>query len=51
MWMCPYCGQNIGQPFRDTQLHGMLCLNPDCGRFDEMTDRTETLDEFDTHDL
>jgi len=34
MWSCPHCGQQAGLPFQDDQLQGMLCLNPDCGRFD-----------------
>jgi hypothetical protein len=33
MWTCPYCGGTLGQRFDDDQLHGVLCLQPDCGRF------------------
>lgn len=36
MWSCPYCGNYQGLPFGDSNLKGMLCLHPDCGRFDEM---------------
>ncbi|MGC5324037.1 hypothetical protein [Brevibacillus sp. SYSU BS000544] len=51
MWTCPYCGQNMGQSFQDSQLHGMLCLNPLCGRFDDLVDSQETLDDWDTTDF
>lgn len=51
MWTCPYCGQSVGQPFRDSQLHGMLCLNPLCGRFDDRTETQDSWDEWDSHDL
>lgn len=36
MWSCPYCGNYQGLLFGDSNLKGMLCLHPDCGRFDEM---------------
>lgn len=38
MWICPYCGGDEGQPFHDDQLSGVLCLAPDCGRFDARVD-------------
>ncbi len=51
MWTCPYCGGKLGQPFEDSQLRGMLCLSPDCGRFDASEDGDERLDEWDVADL
>jgi len=41
MWTCPYCGGTAGQPFHDNQLNGMLCLDPDCGRFVEDESRPD----------
>jgi len=41
MWNCPYCGGSQGQPFFDHQLQGMLCLDPQCGRFDVHDDQAE----------
>ena len=38
MWSCPYCGNSGGVKFMDPNLKGMLCMHPDCGRFDEMTE-------------
>jgi hypothetical protein len=35
MWICPYCGGTKGHPFADRNLQGVLCLEPDCGRFDD----------------
>jgi hypothetical protein len=36
MWSCPYCGNHSGVAFKDMNLQGMLCMQPDCGRFDQM---------------
>jgi|GEM_PF-637998 len=41
-WTCPHCGGTLGQPFADSQLRGMLCLAPDCGRFDAQVAMKET---------
>jgi transcription elongation factor Elf1 len=38
MWTCPYCGSNNGVIFKDNQLKGMLCMEQDCGRFNQMDD-------------
>ncbi|WP_019119183.1 hypothetical protein [Brevibacillus massiliensis] len=51
MWRCPYCGEAKGQPFADSQLQGMLCLNPECGRFDSAEDSQEALYEWDSSDF
>lgn len=51
MWMCPYCGSSKGQPFSDAQLSGMLCLNPDCGRFDSTLDAEQVNSDWDDSDL
>ncbi len=40
MWSCPYCGNHSGVKFKDRNLKGMLCMHPDCGRFEEMDDQT-----------
>jgi len=34
VWTCPHCGGTRGFFFTDENLQGMLCLAPDCGRFD-----------------
>jgi hypothetical protein len=36
MWSCPYCHSREGLFFRDENLLGVLCLAPDCGRFNEL---------------
>lgn len=36
MWKCEYCGGNKGMYYKDKQLEGMLCLEPDCGRFNNI---------------
>lgn len=36
MWSCPFCGNHNGIRFQDSNLKGMLCMHPDCGRFDEL---------------
>ncbi|WP_164984859.1 hypothetical protein [Ammoniphilus sp. CFH 90114] len=36
MWSCPYCGNHSGVKFKDMNLQGMLCMHPDCGRFNEL---------------
>ncbi|GAA4701286.1 hypothetical protein GCM10023228_01120 [Brevibacillus fulvus] len=52
MWTCPYCGGKMGQPFEDGQLQGMLCLAPDCGRFDSGDNAQQPLiNEWDASDL
>lgn len=33
VWICPFCGNKDGMPYEDSQLTGILCLNPECGRF------------------
>lgn len=33
VWTCPYCGNQDGVYFRDRNLEGMLCADPECGRF------------------
>lgn len=38
MWSCPHCGNSGGVKFKDSNLKGMLCMHPDCGRFDELTE-------------
>ena len=38
MWECPYCGTSAGHLFQDGQLHGILCLNSECGRVDVIED-------------
>lgn len=35
MWTCPYCGNQHGMIFEDSQMTGVLCLHPDCGRMDQ----------------
>lgn len=49
MWSCPYCGGSAGQPFEDRSLRGTLCLNPECGRFDDVAENIQ--DDWDTTDL
>lgn len=49
MWSCPYCGGSIGQPFEDRSLRGTLCLNPECGRFDDLIENMQ--DDWDTTDM
>ncbi len=51
MWNCPYCGFERGHVFQDSQLHGILCLNPVCGRFDDSEAGIGTLDDWDTSDF
>ncbi len=51
MWTCPYCGGTVGQPFHDDQLQGMLCLQPDCGRFVETDPAAGDGSEWDDSDL
>ncbi|MFY0542719.1 hypothetical protein [Brevibacillus sp. H7] len=51
MWTCPYCGGTLGQPFQDDQLRGMLCLQPDCGRFVETKMDLDDGKEWNTSDL
>ncbi|GIO00662.1 hypothetical protein ABE137_08590 [Brevibacillus laterosporus] len=51
MWECPYCGFANGHVFLDNQLHGILCLNPDCGRFDSSDTSVEMLSDWDTSDF
>ena len=51
MWMCPYCGNNGGVKFKDLNLKGMLCMHPDCGRFDEMNEvNFEQLEQLDINE-
>lgn len=45
MWTCPYCGCASGMYYHDSQLQGMLCLHPECGRFDEW-DEEQAPDEI-----
>lgn len=40
MWSCSYCGNHLGMVFEDNQLSGVICMHPDCGRF-EVLDREE----------
>ncbi|NGQ94076.1 hypothetical protein G3578_02670 [Brevibacillus sp. SYP-B805] len=51
MWKCPFCGGSLGQPFQDSQLHGMLCLSPDCGRFDVHDAKEERFADWRETDL
>ncbi|MEW9667698.1 hypothetical protein [Ammoniphilus sp. 3BR4] len=39
MWSCPYCGNHSGVRFKDSNLQGMLCMHPDCGRFNELDEQ------------
>ncbi|WP_170145317.1 hypothetical protein [Ammoniphilus oxalaticus] len=51
MWTCPYCGNSGGVGFVDPNLKGMLCMHPNCGRFDEMTEgRIELLMRSDLYE-
>jgi hypothetical protein len=45
MWRCMYCGNENGMPYTDRNLKGMLCLEPNCGRFQSMTDEESRLEE------
>lgn len=36
MWKCKYCGNQYGMPYKDNKLEGMMCLAPDCGRFNHI---------------
>jgi hypothetical protein len=47
MWSCSYCGNHTGMPYEDSQLKGMLCLHPDCGRFNPYDDDSVELDGSD----
>ncbi|WP_169729955.1 hypothetical protein [Thermicanus aegyptius] len=38
-WSCPYCGYQHGFYFEDDQLSGMVCLRPECGRFDPFDEK------------
>ncbi|WP_176560130.1 hypothetical protein [Brevibacillus dissolubilis] len=51
MWKCPYCGHDRGHVFSDNQLNGVLCLNQECGRFDETHEIENTASDFDSSDL
>ncbi|WCK56134.1 hypothetical protein PP175_09590 [Aneurinibacillus sp. Ricciae_BoGa-3] len=42
MWKCHYCGSEDGMPYKDRNLSGMLCLAPDCGRFNEIMNEIGT---------
>jgi len=44
MWQCKYCGSSKGMYYKDNQLEGMLCLDPNCGRFSEHEDNEELYD-------
>ncbi|WP_172890890.1 hypothetical protein [Aneurinibacillus soli] len=46
-WKCPYCGSQYGMPYQDSNLVGMLCLEPNCGRMHAMTE--EESQEEETH--
>lgn len=35
MWQCEYCYGRNGMVFKDNNLEGVLCLEPDCGRFNQ----------------
>ncbi|MBO8170947.1 MAG: hypothetical protein H0Z33_03540 [Bacillaceae bacterium] len=39
MWTCPYCGSSSGMMYEDRNLKGILCLHPDCGRFDQLDEQ------------
>lgn len=47
MWTCSYCGKDQGMYYKDQQLEGMLCLEPDCGRFNNVVNNKEELSDSD----
>ncbi len=44
MWKCQFCGNSNGIPYKDQNLEGMLCLAPDCGRFNHIEQDEEIYD-------
>ncbi|WP_176717272.1 hypothetical protein [Vulcanibacillus modesticaldus] len=44
MWTCRYCDGNNGMYYKDGLLEGMLCLNPECGRFTDIKDVDDIYD-------
>ncbi len=47
MWTCRYCGSNQGMYYKDQQLEGMLCLAPECGRFNNTFENSNDLYDSD----
>lgn len=47
LWTCQYCGSEYGMYYKDQQLEGMLCLDPNCGRFNDLNEK-EKKDFYDS---
>lgn len=47
MWKCKYCGGSSGMYYKDNQLEGMLCLEPECGRFNDKSITEDKIYESD----